>query len=406
MDLMSRNNTGSCFLKTSLADKRHRLRQRLRLHKSDPPFGVGGANSATAKLSFASAPMYPLGWGAQFFTQSQLLFQLHNTFLGPEVANCEFLIFALQRKGYSVSQDTLTSLGILTAAELIPRFPALFIELGEIADMCSEDNALPVTERMEGYIACYESFNSLKAFGQDKKLVAKCDPRPYGIEKIREVYEHLKAKGVIEEIEEPEVPELPMDYAKAVKQGKVRRPTCFVYTISDDRGEEATYGGVPISEVIEKGYSIADVIGLLWFKREFPAWASNFIDMVIKVVADHGSAVSGALTARAGKDLMPSLATAILTIGPRFSGAINGAARYFKMAKEIGVFLVDMFKSLGYSDKEIDEFINAGAFNAFFVLGRSIGFIGHILDEKRLGIPLYRHPWDDILYDVKRPEEA
>ena len=79
------------------------------------------------------------------------------------------MIFTLQRKGYNVSQDTLTSLGILTAAELIPRFPALFMELGEMADMRSEVNVLPVTERMEGYIACYESFDSLKAFGQDKK---------------------------------------------------------------------------------------------------------------------------------------------------------------------------------------------------------------------------------------------
>ncbi|WP_163327663.1 citrate/2-methylcitrate synthase [Desulfurobacterium thermolithotrophum] len=307
-------------------------------------------------------------------------------------------------------------------------------------------------------------------------------------EVIREVYEDLKAKGEIGEIEEPEVPPVPEDYAKAVKAGKVRRPTNFICTISDDRGEEATYCGIPISEVVEKDYSIADVIGLLWFKKKFPAWASKFIDMVIKVVADHGPAVSGAhnakVTARAGKDLMSCLATGILTIGPRFGGAIDGAAKYFKMAKEkgmdpyefvdymknvekipipgighrikstknpdkrvellknfakenfpstelldyalevekvttakkenlilnvdgtIGVLLVDMFKNLGYTDEEIDELINAGAFNAFFVLGRSIGFIGHILDEKRLAMPLYRHPWDDILYDVKRPEEA
>ena len=307
-------------------------------------------------------------------------------------------------------------------------------------------------------------------------------------EVIGEVYEDLKAKGEIGEIEEPEVPPVPEDYAKAVKAGKVRRPTNFICTISDDRGEEATYCGIPISEVVEKDYSIADVIGLLWFKKKFPAWASKFIDMVIKVVADHGPAVSGAhnakVTARAGKDLMSCLATGILTIGPRFGGAIDGAAKYFKMAKEkgmdpyefvdymknvekipipgighrikstknpdkrvellknfakenfpstelldyalevekvttakkenlilnvdgtIGVLLVDMFRNLGYTDEKIDELINAGAFNAFFVLGRSIGFIGHILDEKRLAMPLYRHPWDDILYEVKRPEEA
>ncbi|SMO40180.1 ATP-citrate lyase alpha-subunit [Balnearium lithotrophicum] len=305
-------------------------------------------------------------------------------------------------------------------------------------------------------------------------------------EVIRSVYEDLKAKGEIGEIEEPEVPPIPEDYDKARKAGKVRRPTHFICTISDDRGEEATYCGVPISEVVEKGYSIADVIGLLWFKRKFPSWASQFIDMVLKIVADHGPAVSGAhnakVTARAGKDLISSLVTGLLTIGPRFGGAIDGAAKYFKMAKEkgmdpfefveymkkvekkpipgighrikstknpdkrvellknfakenfpstellnyalevekvttskkenlilnvdgtIGVLLVDMFRSLGFSEEEIDELIEAGAFNAFFVLGRSIGFIGHILDEKRLAMPLYRHPWDDILYDVKRPE--
>ncbi len=302
-------------------------------------------------------------------------------------------------------------------------------------------------------------------------------------ELINGVYEELHAKGEIPEIKEPEVPPVPEDYAKAVKAGKVRRPTNFICTISDDRGEEATYCGVPISEVVEKGYSIADVIGLLWFKKKFPEWASNFIDMVIKVVADHGPAVSGAhntkVTARAGKDLMSSIVTGILTIGPRFGGAIDGAAKYFKMAKEkgmdpvefvdymkkvekipipgighrikstknpdkrvellknyakknfpstellnyalevekvttskkenlilnvdgtIGVLLVDMFRALGYSDSEIDELINAGAFNAFFVLGRTIGFIGHYLDEKRLDMPLYRHPTDDILYNVE-----
>lgn len=33
-----------------------------------------------------------------------------------------------------------------------------------------------------------------------------------------------------------------------------------------------------------------------------------------------------------------------------------------------------------------------------FVLGRSIGLIGHYLDQVRLKQPLYRHPWDDISY--------
>ncbi|MCD6495344.1 ATP citrate synthase, partial [Candidatus Bipolaricaulota bacterium] len=73
----------------------------------------------------------------------------------------------------------------------------------------------------------------------------------------------------------------------------------------------------------------------------------------------------------------------------------------------IGVLLVDLLHELDFSDKEIDEMIKAGLFNALFVLGRSIGLMGHYFDQKRLAQPLYRHPLDDILYDVPdRPEKV
>jgi len=296
--------------------------------------------------------------------------------------------------------------------------------------------------------------------------------------KIREVYEDLKAKGVIGEIEEPEINIVP----------KVRRPKQFICTISDDRGEEATYAGFPISSVAtpDTGKGIGDVISLLWFKKQYPKWATDFIETVIKTVADHGPAVSGAhnakVTARAGKSVVESLVTGLLTIGPRFGGAIDGAAKYFKYADDnnlspkeflsymkkegvpipgighrikslknpdlrvtglmnyaaehfpatplldyaktvealttskkenlilnvdgtIGILMVDMWRALGYSEEEINEFIESGTLNAFFIVGRSIGFIGHVLDEKRLAMPMYRHPMDDILYDVKKAEK-
>jgi len=296
--------------------------------------------------------------------------------------------------------------------------------------------------------------------------------------KIGEVYRKLKSEGVISEIEEPELREIP----------KSRKSKNFICTISDDRGEEAQYCGYPISAVAtpDTGFSIGDVMSLLWFKKRYPKWATNFIETVIKTVADHGPAVSGAhnakVTARAGKDVISSLISGLLTIGPRFGGAIDGAAKYFKygydnnlspkdfidyMKKEgipvpgighriksvrnpdlrvtglkkyadgsfpshplldyaleveklttskkdnlilnvdgtIGVLMVDMWRNLGYDNDEIDIFIDAGALNAFFILGRSIGFIGHILDEKRLGMPMYRHPFEDILYDVQMAED-
>ncbi|BCD68352.1 citrate/2-methylcitrate synthase [Nitratiruptor sp. YY09-18] len=305
---------------------------------------------------------------------------------------------------------------------------------------------------------------------------------------IKGVYEELKGKGIIKDIEEPEVPPMPEDYAKALREGKVRRPKNFVCTISDDRGEEATYAGYPISSVAtpDTGKTIGDVVSLLWFKKVYPRWAVDFIETVIKTVADHGPAVSGAhnakVTARAGKSVVESLVTGLLTIGPRFGGAIDGAAKYFKYAYDnnmspsefvnymkkqgipipgighriksvrnpdkrveglkkfaaehfpstslldyaleveklttskkenlilnvdgtIGILMVDMWRALGYTEEEIDEFIESGTLNSFFILGRTIGFIGHILDEKRLGMPMYRHPFDDILYDVQKAEE-
>ncbi len=296
-------------------------------------------------------------------------------------------------------------------------------------------------------------------------------------EVINGVYKELHAEGIIKDIPEPAINTIPA----------YRRPKQFICTISDDRGEEATYAGFPISSVAlpSTGKGIGDVISLLWFKKQYPKWATEFIETVIKTVADHGPAVSGAhnakVTARAGKSVVESLVTGLLTIGPRFGGAIDGAAKYFKYADDndlspkeflgymkkegipipgighrikslknpdlrvkglmdfaaenfpatplldyartvealttskkenlilnvdgtIGILMVDMWRALGYSEPEIDEFIESGTLNAFFIVGRSIGFIGHVLDEKRLAMPMYRHPMDDILYDVKKAE--
>ncbi|MHC1564915.1 MAG: citrate/2-methylcitrate synthase [Candidatus Syntropharchaeales archaeon] len=301
----------------------------------------------------------------------------------------------------------------------------------------------------------------------------------YG-EKLNEVYEKLKLEGTIKERDEVRPPNVPIDFKTAVSEGMVRKSTNFICTISDDRGEEATYGHVPISEFVEGGKGIGDVISMLWFKKELPSFATRFIEMVLMTVADHGPAVSGAhntiVAARAGKDLVSSLVSGVLTIGPRFGGAINDAAKYFKDAHDrglspeafvremkqkdinipgighriksvqnpdkrvetliryaretfssteyldyalkvevittakknnlilnvdgcIGILFLDLMKSSGvFTDEEIQEVIDLGYLNGLFVLGRSIGLIGHALDQYRLKERLYRHPQDDILY--------
>jgi ATP citrate (pro-S)-lyase len=297
-------------------------------------------------------------------------------------------------------------------------------------------------------------------------------------QKIHATYEDLVKKGVIKPKPEPPTPRIPMDYAKALKEGYIRKPANFICTISDDRGEELLYGKLPISEVFKQDIGIGGVLSILWFKKQLPAYATKFIEMAIMVTADHGPAVSGAhnaiVAARAGKDLISSVASGMLTIGPRFGGAIDGAAQAFSDAYDrgltpaqfveemkrkgenihgighliknvhnpdmrvtimkdyakkhfkatplldyaleveklttakkdnlilnvdgcIGICFVDMLRN-EMPKKDADEYIQMGALNGLFVVGRTIGMAGHFLDQKRLKQGLYRHPWDDITY--------
>ncbi|XP_078501561.1 ATP-citrate synthase isoform X2 [Lissotriton helveticus] len=297
---------------------------------------------------------------------------------------------------------------------------------------------------------------------------------------IQSVYEELVAKGEIVPAQEVPPPTVPMDYSWARELGLIRKPASFMSSICDERGQELIYAGMPITEVFKEDIGIGGVLGLLWFQRRLPKYACHFIEMCLMVTADHGPAVSGAhntiVCARAGKDLISSVTSGLLTIGDRFGGALDAAAKMFgkafdsgiipmefvnKMKKEgklimgighrvksinnpdmrvqilkdyvkqqfpstplldyalevekittskkpnlilnvdglIGVAFVDLLRNCGsFTREESDEYIEIGALNGIFVLGRSMGFIGHYLDQKRLKQGLYRHPWDDISY--------
>lgn len=297
---------------------------------------------------------------------------------------------------------------------------------------------------------------------------------------LTKVFASLVQNGTVQVRAEPDPPKVPIDYQWAQELGLIRKPASFISTICDDRGQELLYAGMAISEVFKDDIGIGGVLSLLWFKRRLPTYAAKFIEMVLMLTADHGPAVSGAhntiVTARAGRDLVSSLVSGLLTIGERFGGALDGAAQTFSAAfdkgltpqefvdsmrkkhqlilgighkiksrtnpdlrvsivKEfvfahfphcetlkyalevekittskkdnlilnvdgaIGVAFVDLLRGCGaFSAEECEEYIQIGTLNGLFVLGRSIGFIGHYLDQKRLKQGLYRHPWDDISY--------
>jgi ATP citrate (pro-S)-lyase len=291
-------------------------------------------------------------------------------------------------------------------------------------------------------------------------------------ETIFTVYSKLVEEGTIVPKPEPPTPKIPMDYNWAKRLGLIRKPANFISSISDDRGDELTYAGMPISEAIGQDIGVGGVLSLLWFRRRLPAYATKFIEMVLMVSADHGPAVSGAhntiVSARAGKDLVSSLCSGLLTIGPRFGGALDDAANMFMTAVDegqdaatfvntmrkknilimgighrirtiqnpdmrvkiikdyakkyfpatpvldfaleveqvttkkkatlilnvdgcIAACFVDLLRNCGAFDlNEANELLSNGCLNGLFVTGRTIGFIGHYIDQKRLKQGLYR----------------
>jgi ATP-citrate lyase alpha-subunit len=259
-----------------------------------------------------------------------------------------------------------------------------------------------------------------------------------------------------------------------IKNGKIRYERNFISSISKKHDNEETYVGRDIAQTA-KTKSIGYIIGLLWFKKEFNDDICELFELMIKLLADHGPLVATAhntiVATRAGKDMVSSVVSGLLTIGPRHGGAINDAAYYFNWGIEnalspfefvnelkkktipipgighrvksktnpdkrvamlvsktnqslkqhkyldyalqieqitvrkkdslilnvdgaIAAILLDVL-SEKFTDEEIKNLIDYEAFNAFFVLARSIGLLGHFIDQRRLNQGLYRVPeWD------------
>ena len=154
---------------------------------------------------------------------------------------------------------------------------------------------------------------------------------------IKEAYQELLKSGQVKEPVEPAVlPKLPKTIEEAMKADEVMVAPLIRTTISDDRGDEPCYDGYPASELINKGYEIPHVMGLLWDKRLISKQEAEIIKRIMMLSADHGPCVSGAyatiFAACAGIGLSQSVAAGMIMIGPRFGGAVTDAGRYFKYA--------------------------------------------------------------------------
>lgn len=257
-----------------------------------------------------------------------------------------------------------------------------------------------------------------------------------------------------------------------------RATSLFSSTISRERDGGYEFVGSSLENWAKENDMALQIATALLGKRPSSPLTTDFVRTVFLLSVDHGPQVSGALntivTARAGKGLVDSLAAGLLTIGPRFGGAVSDAARewhsgvsekrqpaehieayarekkyiggighkkyrlglpdprtamlaefsdrlsshpYYDYAKAIEAITTTKKGSLilnvdghiaalmldileveeGYDSTELRLLVEADFFNALFVIPRTVGFIAHYLDQKRLDEGLFRLPDEDIL---------
>ena len=333
----------------------------------------------------------------------------------------------------------------------------------------------PVVAYIAGIIG--EKFDTPVQFGHAKALAGSRD------ETATAKREALRSVGVIvaESIGELTklVAELPRDkVVEAVDDYTARSVSLFTSTISAETPDGYAFVGKTLSSWSAEGDIAAQITAGILGRSPKSAVTIELVRTIFLLSVDHGPQVSGALntiiTARAGKGLVDSLAAGLMTIGPRFGGAVSDAARewfdgvqqglepadlvetrakakqfiggighkkyrldlpdprttilaeyatrlnehpYFDFAKgveeittqkkgnlilnvdgHIAALMLDVLASEeGYTPSELDRLIGADFFNALFVIPRTIGFVSHYLDQKRLDEGLFRLPDDDVL---------
>ncbi len=127
-------------------------------------------------------------------------------------------------------------------------------------------------------------------------------------------------------IEEAELTEL-----RAIPQViKQRKKAYFMSHLSGEKGGNVQLLGGDLLDVVQNNSLASLVLSVTLGRTVTEKRLIDFTDFVLKLLIDHSPNVSGAvntmITARAGKDLVSSLTAGLLTVGPRFGGAINGAA--------------------------------------------------------------------------------
>jgi len=146
------------------------------------------------------------------------------------------------------------------------------------------------------------------------------------------------------------VSQLPQDEIKeSLSDFSGRTPSLFTSTIASETYDGYVFVGKSLQEWSDGGDIAAQITAALLGRLPKSQLTVDLVRTIFLLSVDHGPQVSGAMntivTARAGKGVVDSLAAGLLTIGPRFGGAVSDAAREWFDGVQSGVSPTDLVEA-------------------------------------------------------------
>lgn len=288
-----------------------------------------GAIGGTQHMQLSEAKIINAGDTAVVSTSGGIVNELVHTVTGAGLG----VSFALAVGGDRFPMTTPAEAMLLAEADELTERIVFFGELGgsdeyEIAKLMQEKK---LTKEVIVYIAgtVAELFETPPQFGHAKALAQTYD------ESATAKKQALKAAGAVvcetfgdiaEELKKRVTTEREVTEATIGPRAK----SLIVSHVSGDVNGDVHILGKDLLHTVENNSIASLTLSMLLGETVSSKKAIAFTDYVLRLLTDHGPYVSGAVntivSARAGKDLVSSLASGLLTIGPRFGGAINAAA--------------------------------------------------------------------------------
>lgn len=199
----------------------------------------------------------------------------------------------------------------------------------EIAELIA---AGQITKPIFAYIAGVigERFEAPIQFGHAKALAgSKSETASAKRRALQNAGAHVASsigelKQQIAELPTDKISDEPIDLS-------ARQASLFTSTISAESADGYEFVGRSLQAWAAEGDIALQITSALLGRLPKSKLTSDFVREIYLLSIDHGPQVSGALntiiTARAGKNLVDSLAAGLMSVGPRFGGAVSGAAR-------------------------------------------------------------------------------